>query len=114
MTFQIGQHVVCVDMTRRGDGLHPLYPGTKVPVLGDIYTVRDIFDAAPYGYDEPGLLLAEVVNPVRSYICKTRRLVRVEQFWLAFRFRPLRPTDISVFTAMLEPAPREPAELVDA
>ena len=32
---------------------------TVLPVLGGIYTVRDIFDAAPYGYDEPGLLLAD-------------------------------------------------------
>jgi hypothetical protein len=113
--LQVGQRVVCVDMTFRGDGLRPLYYRTVLPVLGGIYTVRDVFDAAPYGYDdEIGLHLAEVVNPVRRYLCKNRRMVDVEQFWLAFRFRPVRTTNIDVFTAMLEPVPKEPAELVDA
>jgi hypothetical protein len=30
------------------------------------------------------------------------------------RFRPVRTTSIDVFTRMLEPVPKEPAELVDA
>jgi hypothetical protein len=114
MSFHVGQHVVCIDMTPRLDGLDPRYPDTVVPVLGGTYTVRDVFDAGPYGYDaEAGILLVEVVNPVRPYISKCGP-VECEQFWLAFRFRPVCRTNIEVFEKMLVPVPQEPAELVDA
>jgi hypothetical protein len=72
--------------------------------LGGVYTIRDIFDASAHGFDQPGLLLAEIVNPVRRYISQCGP-VTVEQFWLAYRFRPLRTTNIDVFKAMLEPVP---------
>jgi hypothetical protein len=109
----VGQRVVCVNVRFRSDGLHP-YQGEVMPKKGGIYTVREVFDAGRYGYEgEDGLLLAEVVNPVRHYIAPAG-LVECEQFWLDFRFRPLRWTNIDVFTAMLAPAPKEPADLIDA
>ncbi len=70
------------------------------PELGGVYTITDIFDASVYGHDEHGVLLEEVVNPVRRHICKNSRRVRVEQFWLAIRFRPLRTTNVDVFLRM--------------
>ena len=114
MAFQVGQKVVCVDLRTRGDGLNPFYRGTMLPLLGAVYTVRHVFDAGRYGYDGEGaLLLAEVSNPVRYYMAPAGP-VECEQFFLDYRFRPLRSTSIEVFTAMLEPAPRKPADLVDA
>ena len=114
--FRIGQKVVCVDIRSRGVGLAPRYCQTVLPVLGGVYTVRDIFDAAPYGHHgEAGLLLDEIVNSVLPYTACNGEPVVVEQFWLGFRFRPVRTTDIEVFERMLEPVPaREQTELVDA
>ncbi len=103
MTFHVGQRVTCVNVTPRRDGLRPTHAGTVFPKLGGVYTVRDIFDARPYGHDEPGLLLVEVVNPLQQYMSR-RGSVVCEQFWLGFRFRPLPTTNIDVFKKMLEPA----------
>ena len=102
--FFVGQKVVCVNVTPRRDGLRPRYRSTAIPVLGAVYTIRELFDANPYGYDEVGLLVEEVVNPVRRYIAKTGP-VKCEQFWLSYRFRPVRTTNIDVFLEMLEPTP---------
>jgi hypothetical protein len=113
MAFRVGQKVVCVDLRLRDDGLHP-YQGETIPEMGGIYTVRDMFDAGRYGYHgEDGLLLVEIVHPVRHYLAPAGP-VTCEQFYLSFRFRPLRTTGIEALEAMLEPVPQEPAELVDA
>jgi hypothetical protein len=104
MIFHVGQRVICTNVTPRRDGLHPRYASTAIPVLGAAYTIRAIFDARPYGHDDVGTLLEEVVNPIRRYISQ-RGPVTVEQFWLAYRFRPLRTTNIDVFLRMLEPEP---------
>ena len=84
-----------------------------LPAEGAVYTIRGTVDCRALGYDEDGLLLEEIVNPVRlrkapSGPCRGEVCFRIS------RFRPLRTTSIGVFTAMLEPAPKEPAELVDA
>jgi hypothetical protein len=118
MAFQVGQRVVCVDVRPRRKYLHPANaaawaaPFAK-PEKGGIYTVREVFDARPHGFDHDALLLVEIVNPVLDYVAPAGP-VRCEQFFLAFRFRPLRTTGIDVFTRMLEPVPTAPAELVDA
>jgi hypothetical protein len=96
MAFHVGQRVVCVDLSPRGKYLH------------HAVWVRDAFDARPYGFDQDGLLLEEIINPVLDYLAPAGP-VRIEQFFLAIRFRPLRTTSVEVFTRMLEPA-----ELVDA
>jgi hypothetical protein len=101
----IGRKVVCTDIKpgRLACVRHNFR--TVFPVVGRVYTIRKIFDARPYGHDDLGLLLEEVRNPVREYMAATRKMVRVEQFWLAYRFRPLRRTNIDVFKAMLAPQP---------
>jgi hypothetical protein len=112
--FHVGQKVVCIDVSshKQKGHLRPTYASTVTPTLGGVYTVRDIFDASVYGHDEPGLLLDEIVNPVRRYISLAGPC-ECEQFFLAFRFRPVRTTNIDVFTKMLEPVPvREPAQLL--
>ena len=97
--FHVGQHVVCVDLRPNKRGFFPRYSDTVIPVLRGIYTVRRIFDAKRYGYDAAGVLLTEIVNPVRRYITPEGRRVRVEQFFLASRFRPVKRTSIEVFPA---------------
>jgi hypothetical protein len=113
--FDVGQHVVCVDMTPRARGLSPTYADTRFPVVGGIYTIRRIYDARPLGHDDLAILLREVRNRPRPYMSATGRDVRCEQFWLGFRFRPVRPTSIDVFRRLLEsvPAEDEPNHLGD-
>jgi hypothetical protein len=104
--FFVGQRVVCVNISPNpGGGLSPTYRDTNFPEVGGIYTIRRIFCARPFGHDDVAILLAEVRNPVRRYISRTERNVRCEQFFLGFRFRPVRTTNIDVFLKMLEPAP---------
>jgi hypothetical protein len=112
MIFYVGRKVVFVNGRIRRDGLFPYYPSTALPVVGSIYTIREVFDARPYGYDEAAILLDEVVNPVRRYIAPAGP-VRCEQFFLGNRFRPLHDTSIEIFTQMLQPVPTAPAEPVE-
>lgn len=111
--LHVGQKVVCVDIRPVERALRPGYAGTVIPTLGGVYTIRYIFDAGVYGYDEPGLLLCEIVNPVRKYISPAGRPVTCEAFWWSFRFRPVRTTNIDVFEKLLEPKPAR-VELVTA
>jgi hypothetical protein len=113
--FHVGQHVICIDMTPRRCGLSPTYSGTRFPVVGGIYTIRRIYDARPLGHDDLAILLREVRNKPRRYISANGRDVRCEQFWLGFRFRPVRPTSIEAFRALLKsvPAEQEPTHLGD-
>ena len=76
--LHVGQKVVCVDIRPIERALRPGYAGTIIPTLGGVYTIRDIFDAGIYGYDEPGLLLCEIVNPVRKYTSPAGRPVTCE------------------------------------
>lgn len=90
MTFRVGQKVVCV----RG----PIY-FTKAPhdvCVGKIYTVRELRLSRR---NEPGILVDEIHNPIHPKIGR-------EYGFIAARFRPVveRKTDISVFTAMLNPS----------
>lgn len=79
--FFVGQKVVCVDDT----GLI-CWPEMKA---GNVYTISAI---GPYG-DSIHVDVAEV---------KTR----IPLGWRHDRFRPVRTTDITIFTAMLAPTPR--------
>ena len=102
--FYVGQHVVCIDVSpNKAGGLHPRYWDTEIPVLGAVYTIRRTFCARRYGHDDIAILLDEVRNPVRRFIARTGRKVRCEQFFLGYRFRPVRTTNIDVFLKMLEP-----------
>jgi hypothetical protein len=106
MSFEVGQRVVCVDNRPRVDasGRRSGHGDEVLPRQGAVYTVREIVPGRPYGYEHDGLLLEEIVNAVRQYLAPSG-LVRAELFFAAWRFRPVRSTNIDVFTRMLAPAP---------
>ena len=113
MSFDVGQKVVCVDNRPRVDcsGRRSGHGDEQLPEQGAVYTVRAIVPGKPYGYEHDGVLLEEIVNPVRRYQAPSGP-VRAELFFAAWRFRPLRSTSIEVFTRMLKPPPVEQLELV--
>ncbi|HXE88900.1 MAG TPA: hypothetical protein VN524_19100 [Hyphomicrobiaceae bacterium] len=112
--FRVGQHVICVDASpNRAGGLTPTYRDTNLPVEGGIYAIRHIFCARPFGHDDFAILLEEVRNPIRLYISRTGRNVRVEQFFLGYRFRPVRTANIDVFLQMLRPVRADQRLLVE-
>jgi hypothetical protein len=113
MSFDVGQKVVCVDNRPRldGSGRRSGHGDETLPAQGAVYTVRAIVPGKPYGYEHDGVLLEEIVNPVRQYQAPSGP-VRAELFFAAWRFRPLRSTNIDVFTRMLKSAPVREPELV--
>ena len=78
MNFRVGQKVVCVTNKR-------------APEL----TRNCVYTVAAICGERPGLVLAEV-DPRFPYCCFDHK-----------RFRPVRTTDISIFTAMLTPIPHK-------
>lgn len=74
--FHVGQQVVCVDDD-----------GTLLLMKGRVYTIVDIFQSLGDTY----LALGGVVTETGG------------RGWYPSRFRPVRKTDISIFTAMLQP-----------
>jgi hypothetical protein len=99
MAFRVGQKV-----TLANDLPWLVNKGECVPVFGTIYTIREFWEAG----GRTGLRFDEIHNEPRTY---------AEGFFeVAFnivRFRPVvsRPTDISIFTRILDEtyAPRVPA-----
>ncbi len=95
--FHIGQKMVCINdkpmLFTRSDVISI--------VNGRIYTIRgiDLDGCAVDGI--PGLWLEEVVDQPERTCLGVR-----ERSYCASRFRPVRTTDISIFTAMLAPTPR--------
>ena len=92
MTFRVGQKVCCI----RTKWFEPPMKGEVFPVLGGVYTIREIVRCADEG--PAGLKFYELTNP-RFYDgtdCDFR----------ADNFRPIveRKTDISIFTQMLNPS----------
>jgi hypothetical protein len=109
MTFYVSCKVVCTNARK-----WPRYPKpVTLPTEGAVYTIRAIVDCHALGYDEDGLLLEEIVNPVCLRDSPSGPF-RGEVCFRISRFRPVRTTSIEVFQKMLEPVPQEPTELVDA
>ena len=80
MNFHVGQKVVCIDDRQR-----------NLPtncVRGVVYTISDIYVHPQWGMK---VYLHEIQAPPFN------------QGYFADRFRPVRTTDISIFTAMLAP-----------
>jgi hypothetical protein len=96
--FTVGQKVVCVDEVRSSLRELASWFGITVPVKGGVYTIRK---TGLYNGD-PAVWLCEIVNPAVRYLNGEV----MEQPFKAARFRPLvkRKTDISIFTAMLNPS----------
>lgn len=90
MAFRVGQKVVCVDGSPAvGGGTWGLEPQK-----GSVYEIRNIGTGLVHG--QPTLMfgIVELDGTVPGV------------FWRASRFRPVveRKTDISIFTAMLNPS----------
>lgn len=91
MAFEVGQMIVCVD----AKNIDPY--GVEVFIQeGRIYTVREI---CVCDYDAV-MRLEEVVNPRAVFGDGLK-----ECSWLSRRFRPVRHTDISIFTEALTKLP---------
>ena len=109
MNFHVGQKVICVNDLGNTSGY--TY-GPTLPKRGSVYTIREIVPRGAYGYDEDGLFLVEIVNPLCIHLFPSGPMKGELQFRVS-RFRPIRTTSIDVFLAMLEPTPvHGPVELV--
>lgn len=107
MTFHVGQKVVCVDtadrlsnITHHADGT-PYQPIDFWLTKGAIYTVRWCGIMADHDLYPPylGVLLVEINREDDRWL---------DSPFVASRFRPIveKKTDISIFTAMLNPNER--------
>lgn len=92
--FYVGQKVVFVGIEGSEWTAHPDVPRDALPVLNEVYTVAKIYGPAL------GREFLEIIELPRS--------PNPDKTWAhdARGFRPLveRPTDISIFQAMLNPA----------
>ena len=103
--FYVGQKVVCVDDSLPPNDMNMARElGIELPMRGSIYTVREIVTDFVPGRNH--LRLNEIPNPVIEEWEDEKAAEPAFSFW---RFRPLieRKTDISIFTAMLDPTKRE-------
>ena len=91
--FRVGQKVVCVDGSAHWGG----HGDEMLPIEGEIYTIRELFDCGDEGI---GVRLVELVNEPRHY-----NIGFMEGCLIPERFRPLVQTGIGVFKAMLAPQP---------
>lgn len=91
--FSVGQLVVCI---REFSSRRPL-KGEVFPTKGMVYTVRDVrTDGIPWFDCTAYILLDEIVNPKDP-------VLKVEPYFHALNFRPVRTTSIEVFNTMLKP-----------
>jgi len=98
MAFQIGQRVVCID-----NRFALFYGDELLPRIGQILTIRELQTHNPLIL---GLIFEEVRNPKLYYPAGF-----MECSFDARGFRPVVDTDISIFTAMLNPEKElEPAK----
>jgi hypothetical protein len=100
--FRVGMKVVCVDGEYSGSLVRQTLGGDEyevpMPKRETIYTIRDIeFQSESVC----AVRLEEIVNP----ICRSISDGVMEPNYRSTRFRPVveRKTDISLFTAMLNP-----------
>lgn len=91
MNFRVGQEVVCID----DDWKHPLtlFCLDDLPVKGGTYFIE--------GFCADGWL------QLKGFMHSQMTFGRADISFHPESFRPLVRTDISVFTAMLAPAPKQ-------
>jgi len=95
--YHIGAKIICVNDQY---DKHPLWPENfKYPVLNEVYTIREIIVNAR----DVTFLLEEIINEPIKWDEKTF----IEVSWFSWHFRPVKETDISVFTAMLNLPPKQ-------
>jgi hypothetical protein len=89
--FHIGQQVVCVD----GNCRHQWDNNVPMPVKGCVYTVRGFHE---FSETDLGIYLEEIIN-------KPLAVGVDEPAYFADRFRPVKKTDISTFSKILDQSP---------
>lgn len=96
--FEIGQQVVCIndDWTKLPISLLKIEGG--LPFKNQILTIKDI-KKFPKHNDALGLSFNEIYVSWKEQYWKEQH--SGEGFWDAARFRPVKKTDISIFTEML-------------
>lgn len=101
MKWHIGQRVVCV--VAGWKVFHPQQIAGGTPTVGSIYTIRGFnIPSAEWPIDGAfGLYLEEIVNPKLRHVGGRWAEMSFDEMG----FRPVKDTDISVFRAMLNPAP---------
>ncbi|HQR14200.1 MAG TPA: hypothetical protein PLZ37_06525 [Nitrospira sp.] len=94
MTFRVGMKVT---MISPWPPVHNLF-GDIFTEFGIVYTVREVLMVAA----TPAIYVAEIHNPPHYWA----KVGKMEQPFPARNFRPVqeRKTDISIFTAMLNPS----------
>jgi hypothetical protein len=107
MALYVGQKVACVGGSEQRLPPHQRmfwrhwrqYWGVATPAKGSVYTIREIRLRKD---GTLGLRLVEVINPA----CEWNDAPPQEPWYHATDFRPVveRKTDISIFTAMLNPS----------
>lgn len=93
MMFEIGQQVVCIGDWSQESAL-------QTPIRGQIYTIRGFCQQAMDEYGVAYLWFEELINPISSYR-------GCEPAFLSYLFRPLRKTNIEIFTKLLAPTPKQ-------
>lgn len=109
MALYVGQKVVCVDASLNSNLSHG-WGTEEYPAKGVIYTIRDL-EPHPCSGVTPCCRVEEIRNAILPYYDKEIGAVLWELSLRQNRFRPVKATDISVFTQMLAPKSRtkEPA-----
>ena len=99
--FVVGQKVVCIASDGGMEGFEVLSTYDQ-PIVGKIYTIRDVKIGAIQ--NRVGLKFVEI-NDQRVFVRNGIVSGSVSILWEPTNFRPLnqRPTDISIFKAMLTP-----------
>lgn len=99
--WKVGDKAVCI-----ADSKVRPYPGETFPKKGDILTVREVLPTDPaFAHFSPVDLLFEEIHNAPQRIGADME----ELSFNAYRFRPVVKTDISIFTSMLSPAPKQKA-----
>jgi hypothetical protein len=95
--FEVKKQVVCINAEHG-----KRFPWEILPILNTIYTIRSI-EVHPDG--EIGLFLEEIVNKPYQY-CDSFGEISFN----ASRFKPVKLTNIDVFTEILNPSPTKEKE----
>jgi hypothetical protein len=90
--FYVGQMVVC---TANFVGTRYVKYHTRLPAKGDVLVIRDVRPCPVDG--KLGLVFEEIVSAIRTDL-----VPQVEQGFDAEYFKPVKKTDISVFTGALK------------
>jgi len=94
MSFHIGQKVMFIGKGKYGKVLG-IYPDIIVPKYREIYHVRELTEIGA-----PGIRLIEIRNGEYHFL-----EAFAEPAWQRKEFTPVKETDISIFTAMLNKTP---------